>query len=344
MDTYMEKLANKLTAQEMIRANMAAEAEEANMLKSQVRDYHECLKQMEDLLKEGADRIQSLQLAEKEEEQKLQTQLEMFYEALNASGQKNVEANALTGEKLQLYMEEQMNAYREQQDAYREQQMSEYREQKEMQLQADAENKEAFSKLQQEMLGMKETFTRQNVQAVDEMKQSLQEGVARIQAQNDDEQFEKLREEMERVLNAVRASGERSAKQNLQVIDEIKQHMEEQLSDTKKSEETIEQLKRFIELRLQDLRENQQDNAGLDNALDQRFDKAHERIHMECVKVYRNVQAAMVEENEKQYTELNAQLANMKKKMSAVTIFASVGAGAAIVSSILLLLSILHVI
>lgn len=46
MDTFMDKLAQKLTAQEMIKANSAADAEELDRLKSQVEEYNDCLAQM----------------------------------------------------------------------------------------------------------------------------------------------------------------------------------------------------------------------------------------------------------------------------------------------------------
>ena len=39
MDTFMDKLAQKLNAQEMIKANSAADAEEMDQLKSQLREY-----------------------------------------------------------------------------------------------------------------------------------------------------------------------------------------------------------------------------------------------------------------------------------------------------------------
>lgn len=54
MDSFVDKLAHRLTAQEMIKANSAAETEEMNRLKSQVDRYHECLKQMEQLAGEMA--------------------------------------------------------------------------------------------------------------------------------------------------------------------------------------------------------------------------------------------------------------------------------------------------
>ena len=47
MDTFMDKLAQKLNAQEMIKANSAADAEEMDQLKNQLREYDECLAQMQ---------------------------------------------------------------------------------------------------------------------------------------------------------------------------------------------------------------------------------------------------------------------------------------------------------
>ena len=52
MDTFMDKLAQKLNAQEMINANSAADAEEMDQLKSQLREYDECLAQMQQVNKE----------------------------------------------------------------------------------------------------------------------------------------------------------------------------------------------------------------------------------------------------------------------------------------------------
>ena len=46
MDTFMDKLAQKLTAQEIIRGNLAADAEEMDTLKEQVKDYQECIDQV----------------------------------------------------------------------------------------------------------------------------------------------------------------------------------------------------------------------------------------------------------------------------------------------------------
>ena len=59
MDMFMDKLAQKLNAQEIIRANSAADAEEMNKLKNQVEEYNRCLTRLQQLIEEGAARLQS---------------------------------------------------------------------------------------------------------------------------------------------------------------------------------------------------------------------------------------------------------------------------------------------
>lgn len=49
MDTFMDKLAQKLTAQEIIKANAAAETEELNQLRSQVKEYNACMLQLQEI-------------------------------------------------------------------------------------------------------------------------------------------------------------------------------------------------------------------------------------------------------------------------------------------------------
>ena len=46
MDTFMDKLAQKFTAQEMIKANSAAEAAELQRTREQVKKYNDCMQEM----------------------------------------------------------------------------------------------------------------------------------------------------------------------------------------------------------------------------------------------------------------------------------------------------------
>ncbi len=59
MDTFMDKLAQKLTAQEMIKANTAADAEEMQKLKSQVEEYRDILDKMQKLIDDGVGKLEN---------------------------------------------------------------------------------------------------------------------------------------------------------------------------------------------------------------------------------------------------------------------------------------------
>lgn len=63
MDNFMDKLAQKLTAQEMIKANAAADAKELERLQNQLMQYDACLQDMRKLsLKniEASDKLTAL--------------------------------------------------------------------------------------------------------------------------------------------------------------------------------------------------------------------------------------------------------------------------------------------
>lgn len=66
MDIFMDKLAQRLTAQEIIKANTAADTEELNSLKEQLAAYNSCLEKLQKLIDDGADRLQNAQGGEAE--------------------------------------------------------------------------------------------------------------------------------------------------------------------------------------------------------------------------------------------------------------------------------------
>ena len=53
MDTFMDQLAEKKTAQEMIRANVAAEVEDAGQVKTRLEDLEKKLTEVHENLKDG---------------------------------------------------------------------------------------------------------------------------------------------------------------------------------------------------------------------------------------------------------------------------------------------------
>lgn len=58
MDAFMDKLAQKLTAQEMIKANTAAETEEMNKMKNRIKEYNDCLDKLQKLIEEGTTKLE----------------------------------------------------------------------------------------------------------------------------------------------------------------------------------------------------------------------------------------------------------------------------------------------
>lgn len=62
MDMFMDKLAQRLNAQEIIKANTSAETEELNSLRSQITEYNDCLERLKRLTEDAAEKLQSSQV------------------------------------------------------------------------------------------------------------------------------------------------------------------------------------------------------------------------------------------------------------------------------------------
>lgn len=66
MDMFMDKLSQKLTAQEIIKANTAADVEELNKLKNQIAEYNECLGKLQKLIDDGFGKLSGIRAEEGE--------------------------------------------------------------------------------------------------------------------------------------------------------------------------------------------------------------------------------------------------------------------------------------
>ena len=186
MDTFMDKLAQKLNAQEMIRANSAAEAEELGKLRNQVAEYNQCLAKLQKLLEDGEQKLEEAKVG-------------------------GAEINRL-----------------------------------------------------------------------------VEESIAKISAlQKDTESID----EMKAVLAGLKDSLETALQKQEQAL-----------------AERLEDQKAVVADRLEEQKA----------AVAAKLDESNENVHKECVKVYRNVQAVVVEENEKQTKSLTNSVAALKGKLNAV--------------------------
>lgn len=193
MDMFMDKLAQKLTAQEIIKANTAADTEELNRLKNQVADYNDCLTKLQKLIEEGTAKLSGAQ-------------------AVNGS-----EINRLV--------------------------------------------EESISKIKE--LG-------RDTAALEEIRKALEE---RLDA-------------MDKSVSVRLDAMDKAVSEQAAVIDK-----------------TLSEKMGILEEKLE---------SGSDEKMLERMNEAEENVHKECVKVYRNVQAVVVEESGKQNALLEETSAGIK--------------------------------
>lgn len=238
MDMFMDKLAQKLNAQEIIRANTAADVEELNKLKNQITEYNECLVRLQRLIDEGFGKISGIRGEEGE-------------------------IARLAGES-----SEGIKALREDTESFR-------RLIGQQQGQLDMMEKSLTAKMESLSVSVAELAGRQEESLSAMMAGQTEEMADRMKAQ-----FSSMIGQTEFLTASVR--------------------------------EKVEQLCGQLE-------------AQSSGGLSERLDALEENVHKECVKVYRNVQAVMVEESGKQsealtgaLTETKEGVAFLKKKVGAV--------------------------
>lgn len=204
MDMFMDKLAQRLTAQEIIKANTVAETEELNNLRSQVADYNDCLEKLQKLIDEGAAKL---------------------------SGTQTV---TVDGSEINRLVEESIGK---------------------------------IKALQQDSAGM------------DEIKAVLMGQLEKLFAQQQSAMTEQAK-----VLEEQKAS-----------VEQLRSALAEQKASVEQLQATLVEQLKSMEQSLSKTVESRPEAK-----LEERFDSVDENVHKECVKVYRNVQAVVVEESEKQ--------------------------------------------
>lgn len=230
MDMFMDKLAQKLTAQEIIKANTAADTEELNRLKSQVADYNECLTKLQRLIDEGSAKLSNTQ--------------------------------TINGSEINRLVEESIHKIKE--------------------LQQGTAGLEQIQKALTEQLNSMDKTISDRLDAVDKT-----------------------------------VSGQVGA------IDATLSEKLDKLDKLDKLEEKLEN--------------------RADDQLSEKLDEVEENVHKECVKVYRNVQAVVVEEAGKQNTLIEETAAGVKSFDGKIRMVLGISVAALICSLVGMILQILSV-
>mgnify|MGYP002852809575 CR=1 FL=1 len=314
MDTFMDQLSQKLNAQQIIRANGEAESEAMGVMRAQVREYQECLDRMknvaeelsglqqtinalpdlggtgsgvsENVIGELKEQMESMNKANEDYLQQMQNDLlagqNDFIERQQSLA---MSQNELMSRQSQM-LEERSNELKEQIESIKA--TNEENLEKIRSGIAEGGNEELTRRLEsfEEQIGAQLEALKTNVGSqIDAVRSSNEEYLARLQndfaasAGNEDllGMINSLSEEMSSKIDVLRDD-----------VSSIKLQVEGIKSGNDKS---LDQMKN-------DLKAGQREVIDSQNNLLTTMQNAD--VHKECVRVYRNVQASIQDENAKQ--------------------------------------------
>lgn len=313
MDTFMDKLAQKFTAQEMIKANAAAEAEEMNRLKIQVQEYTECLNRMQRLCDEmeqtaeaARSKVDAVQLNTDGLREQLIEIRQNMQDMQNAQKAQGSEGESTYGA---------VNRIIERIDDVIETQSVQTDRFKAMQ----TEQIESIQKLQQVQLESIQGLQQGQLETLRGLQNSQLDDLKGLQ----DAQFETVRNSLDDQLDSVRTMVKAQ-------VSGIKSGQESQF-DTMR--QILEQQSSTLETRLDEMKTNLETQLG----------GANEFVHKECVKVYRNVQAVVGEENNKQNDNMDYLIRPMAEKLKTVFKVSAAALAVSLAGVILQVLVMLHI-
>lgn len=293
MDTFIDKLAQRLTAQEMIKANSAADAEELHKVQGQVKQYEAYLDELQNISSTVAAAVGRLEQAG-----------EMSAEMVDRLEHASV-ASAAILERLEGAVESANQAVNRMEEVQG----------------VSTELTELVDKLEHAGVA--------SAAATERMDQAVNNGIDRL-----------VDNGIDRMEHAGAASAAAAEK-----IDRVVNAGIEKLEHAEVNTDGINEL---VETSINKIKEMQQDNDIFQTLLRDSTNSQNETIndfvHKENVKVYRNVQAVVVEEAAK-HTENMEKISKAEAgKMKAVLGISAVALLASLGSLIFQILTYLHII
>lgn len=331
MDTFMDKLAQKFTAQEMIKANTAAETEELERLRLQVQEYTDCLNRMQQICgemdetaKKAEEKVHSLQF----DSEGLKEQLFEILQNMEVKEGSDGCLKELQGMKAsQESCFDEMKANQE--SCFGEMKASQDSRLEEMKQSQEAQLDGLKSNLDQQLQGLRTTQGEQ-FEKIKGMQDAQLESFKQLQAEHleglkgmQDAQIATIRNSMEDQLDSMRTMVKAQ-------MSGMKNGQDNQLSSIKS---TLEMQSTAVDGKMNEMKQMLEEQLGGSN----------EFVHRECVKVYRNVQAVIGEENTKQVDNLEYTLKPMAGRIATVQKLSVFAIILSIVSIVLQILSVLHI-
>lgn len=371
MDSFIDKLAQKFTAQEIIKANSSAEAAELKRTREQVQQYENCLEEMKnvnDSMKESLVKL----------EQTLSLDLEKFgqvqvpTEDINSVMEDGVDDILAAIEENMNALKETQNEAKLQQDLAQEQMSGQLRDIQEKlsgQLAGQIQSIQDCVSVQlgEQLQGVQDSMSGMLYDQLQGMQSNMAEQMQGLEGAQSNlvEQMQSIRElqdkfnghmlgqmqDMQQVQEAQEKLSIQVTGQLHAVQDKILQQMKaeralalaSQEEGSKFSEEQIAVLKEQSEAQLASMKEQLDGQLGekLSGQLSEQKEQIVDYVHKENVKVYRNVQAVVVDESGKQTENVTALINKVmaKNQMMMRLVIASVAcSGLSLAAAIFLIL------
>jgi DNA repair exonuclease SbcCD ATPase subunit len=324
MDSFIDRLAHRFTAQEIIKANATAEAEELKRTREQVRQYEVCLEEMKQVNESMKNTLSKLEEAMSSDLGK--------EEGAKLSAEDLGEINEMLDEVMAEMKRTQAESLQQQEEIAN--QLQEIRENLSAQLSGQMQDI-------QSMLAEDISERMQNVQGdtsdvQNEMVQKLQ---------NIQEAQDKLSGQLVMQMHDVHTMQEIQSQIPGHFANQI-QMAKEQILEQMKTANNPESGAMFSDLQIAVLKElnNSQIEASselLGGKLSEQKELLTDYVHKESVKVYRNVQAVVVDEANKQTESIGFTMSKVTAKnqlMFRLVVGALACSGASLAASIFLVL------
>lgn len=363
MDSFIDRLAHRFTAQEIIKANATAEAEELKRTREQVRQYETCLEEMKQVNESMKDTLAKLENSmnvdcdvessaklSAEDLQEINDMLDCVLVEMTNTKEATLQQQSRLEEQITIKMQELQDDLNGQVVAKLQEMQDGMAEQ--MQVVRDGmsgQNGQILEDVMAEIANNKEESAEQQSRMEEFFAgqvQSVQDNVA--------ERMQGIQEDQNRLgnqlLSQIEDLQEFQGKLPMQLSSQL-QSLQDKLMAQMKTERTLamsekENASMFSDIQVAVLKEVSSSHADatkeqFSSKLTEQKEQLCDYVHKESVKVYRNVQAVVVDEGNKQ-TENVSQLLNKvsakNQLMTKLVIASCACSGASLVVAILLLL------
>ncbi|MDR0949494.1 MAG: hypothetical protein LBM69_08285 [Lachnospiraceae bacterium] len=330
MDIFTDRLAQRLQAQELIRANSAAEVEKLNNLQNEVKDYQECISQMRIILDAIRTEVERLRVAVSHTQT---TPMNTFGQSGDTQQLLNeirkltvIERKSNDAEQILLEIRklaDQLTRPNDSQDPLLQSVASEQLLAEIQLLRDQLSHSTASDQLLAEIQSLRDqlshsTASDQLLAEIQSLRDQLSHSTASDQLLA---QIQTLAEQLthspssEQVLEELHALNLRFAQPTDQ------EELLTQFTKLDADRQTLTDIKQTLEefaAKITALSASGESGEQQAHILDEMQKRLEEHIHKENVKVYRNVQAVVVEETGKLFEANTESFRKMKKKISAL--------------------------